>query len=123
MPRNDRSCIRPCRGSNAESEVGANTASSVLSSSPKLGGRWLFQLLDQLLEVLCKPLARQDGRSPASVARAALPFIFLAGAELRIPKTLDRLIELYTATNNPEDLKTWQAERAKCPAATPAEKK
>jgi serine/threonine-protein kinase len=35
------------------------------------------------------------------------------GGELRIPEALDRLIEFYTATNKPEDLKKWRAERAK----------
>jgi tetratricopeptide (TPR) repeat protein len=31
----------------------------------------------------------------------------------RIPEALDRLIELYAATNKPEEAKKWQAERAK----------
>jgi eukaryotic-like serine/threonine-protein kinase len=31
----------------------------------------------------------------------------------RIPEALDRLIELYTATNWPDEAKKWQAERAK----------
>jgi tetratricopeptide (TPR) repeat protein len=30
-----------------------------------------------------------------------------------IPEALDRLIELYTATNRPDEVKKWQAERAK----------
>jgi hypothetical protein len=37
----------------------------------------------------------------------------------RIPDALDRLIALYTATNKPHELKKWQAERAKYPAAAP----
>ena len=43
----------------------------------------------------------------------------------RIPEALDRLIELATATNKPDDVKMWQAERAKYPDAspTPGEKK
>jgi serine/threonine protein kinase len=41
----------------------------------------------------------------------------VAGGELRIPEALDRLIELYTATNKPEEAKKWQAERAKYPQA------
>jgi hypothetical protein len=45
------------------------------------------------------------------------------GAELRIPEALDRLIELYSATNKPDELKKWQAERARYPQSTPAEKK
>jgi tetratricopeptide (TPR) repeat protein len=37
-------------------------------------------------------------------------------ANTRIPESLDRLIELYKATNKPDEVKTWQAERAKYPA-------
>ncbi len=46
-------------------------------------------------------------------------------ASVRIPEALDRLIELATATNKPDDVKKWQAERAKYPdaAPTPGEKK
>jgi tetratricopeptide (TPR) repeat protein len=45
------------------------------------------------------------------------------GGGLRIPEALDRLIELYTATNKPDEVKKYQAERAKYPASKPAEKK
>jgi len=39
---------------------------------------------------------------------------------IRLPEALDRLIDLYTATNKPDQLKRWQAERAKYqPAAQP----
>ena len=41
------------------------------------------------------------------------------GAELRISEALDRLIELYTATDKPDELKKWQSERAKYPAQVP----
>jgi tetratricopeptide (TPR) repeat protein len=37
----------------------------------------------------------------------------------RLPEALDRLIELYTATDRPDEVKKWQAERAKYPAAAP----
>ena len=33
----------------------------------------------------------------------------------RVPEALDRLIELYTATDKPDEVKKWQAERAKYP--------
>lgn len=33
----------------------------------------------------------------------------------RLPEAIDRLIELYTATDRPEEAKKWQAERAKYP--------
>ncbi len=35
---------------------------------------------------------------------------------IRIPEALDRLIELYTATNKPDEAKKWQAEREKYPS-------
>ena len=38
-------------------------------------------------------------------------------------QALDALIELYTATNKPEEVKKWQAERAKYPEGKPTEKK
>jgi hypothetical protein len=43
----------------------------------------------------------------------------------RIPEALDRLIDLYTATNKPDEAKKWQAEPAKYPNASspPREKK
>ena len=34
----------------------------------------------------------------------------------RLPESLDRLIELSTATNKPDDVKKWRAERANYPA-------
>jgi tetratricopeptide (TPR) repeat protein len=34
-----------------------------------------------------------------------------------LPETIDRLIELYAATNRPDEAKKWQAERAKYPSA------
>ena len=40
-------------------------------------------------------------------------------ADKRIPETLDRLIELYTATGRPEEAKKWRAERAKYPNLAP----
>jgi hypothetical protein len=46
-----------------------------------------------------------------------------AQADTRLPEALDRLIELYTATNKPDEVKRWQAERAKSPDAKPAQRK
>ena len=37
----------------------------------------------------------------------------------RLPEALDRLIELYTATNKPDEAKKWQTERAKYPDVAP----
>jgi len=44
------------------------------------------------------------------------------GGETRIPVALDRLIELYTATNKPDEAKKWRAERAKYPEVAPMPK-
>ena len=38
----------------------------------------------------------------------------------RLPEALDRLIELYTAIDNPDEVRKWQTERAKYPPAAPA---
>jgi len=48
-----------------------------------------------------------------------------ARSAARISDALDRLIELYNATNKPDEVKKWQAERAKYPTpqAKPPEKK
>jgi serine/threonine protein kinase len=40
-------------------------------------------------------------------------------ASTRIPEAVGRLIDLYTATNKPDEVKKWQAERAKYPATAP----
>jgi tetratricopeptide (TPR) repeat protein len=40
-------------------------------------------------------------------------------ASTRIPEALDRLIDLASATDKPDDVKKWQAERAKYPATAP----
>ena len=37
----------------------------------------------------------------------------------RLPEALDRLIELYTATNRPDEAKKWREERAKYPKVAP----
>ena len=46
-------------------------------------------------------------------------------AKIRLPEALDRLIELYTATDKPEEVNKWQAEQAKYapPAASATENK
>jgi tetratricopeptide (TPR) repeat protein len=41
-------------------------------------------------------------------------------ASTRIPEALDRLIEFYTATDRPDEVKKWRAERAKYPNGAPA---
>ncbi len=43
--------------------------------------------------------------------------------KIRLTQALDRLIELYTATNKPDKVKTWRAEREKYPEAKPEGKK
>jgi len=45
------------------------------------------------------------------------------GAELRLREAIDRLVQFYTATNKPDEVKKWQEERAKYPAAKSAVEK
>ena len=40
-------------------------------------------------------------------------------AKVRLSEALDRLIDFATTTNKPDDVKKWQAERAKYPATAP----
>jgi len=44
-------------------------------------------------------------------------------AKVRLSEALDRLIDLATTTNKPDDVKKWRAERAKYPTAAPIEGK
>ena len=41
----------------------------------------------------------------------------------RVSESIDRLIELYTTMNKPDEVKKWQAERAKYPQTKPEGKK
>ena len=45
-----------------------------------------------------------------------------ADTRIRLPQALDRLIELYTAMNKPNEVKKWRAERAKYPEAKAAQR-
>ena len=42
-----------------------------------------------------------------------------AQGQIHIPEALDRLLELSTATNKPDQVRKWQAERAKYPQVGP----
>jgi eukaryotic-like serine/threonine-protein kinase len=55
-----------------------------------------------------EPLLRQGYQGMRDRERAIPP----QGAR-RLPEALDRLIELYTATNRPDEVRRWQAERAR----------
>jgi hypothetical protein len=46
------------------------------------------------------------------------------GKRYRLPQVMDRLVDLYTATNKPDEVKKWRTERAKYAevAPRPAEK-
>jgi len=41
---------------------------------------------------------------------------------VRLPEAIDRLIELSTATNKPDEVKKWRAERAKYPKVAPTQR-
>jgi hypothetical protein len=47
----------------------------------------------------------------------------MGGGELRIPRALDRLITLYTATGKPDQAKKYRELRAKYPETKPSDRK
>ena len=53
------------------------------------------------------------------VTVASWPTLQSGRGATRLPEALDRLIELYTATNKPDEVKKWRAERTKYPKAVP----
>ena len=78
------------------------------------------------------------GETPHDRSGSAVPIEAIADQSPRkaipplaivlIPEALDRLIELYTATNKPDETTNWRAERAKYPtpkevAPSPRQKK
>jgi eukaryotic-like serine/threonine-protein kinase len=89
---------------------------STFNTQSLLGGA----LLGQKKYAEAEPLLRK-GYEGMKAREKSIPPI---GAD-RIPEALDRLIELSTATNKPDDVKKWQAERTKypTPSPTPGEKK
>ena len=56
-----------------------------------------------------------DGYEGLKRREATIP----PAGRVRLPEAVDRLIELYTATNKPADAKKWRAERAKYPNIAP----
>jgi tetratricopeptide (TPR) repeat protein len=72
-----------------------------------LGGALLGQKKYQGSE----PLLRKSYEGMKQREKTIPPF-----AKKVLPEAIDRLIELYTATNRPEEAKKWQAERARYPS-------
>jgi formylglycine-generating enzyme required for sulfatase activity len=65
-------------------------------------------LLGQKKYAAAEPLLRAGYEGMKARAQTIPPSV-----RARLPETLDRLIELYTATNRPDEVKKWQAERAR----------
>ncbi len=83
---------------------------STFNSRSLLGGSLLGQKKYSDAESLL--LAGYEGMKQCE---AAIP----EQGKTRLPEAVDRLIELYTATDKPEEVQKWRAERAKySPAAT-----
>ena len=61
-----------------------------------------------------EPLLRQ-GYEGMKAREKAIP----SQSSTRLPEALDRLIELYTATDKPGEVTKWRAERAKYPDIAP----
>jgi tetratricopeptide (TPR) repeat protein len=67
-------------------------------------------LLGQKKYAEAEPLLRQGYEGMKAREKAIPP-----QAATRLPEALDRLIELSTATNKPDEVQKWQAERARYP--------
>ena len=83
---------------------------STFNTQSLLGG----VLLGQKKSAEAEPLLKK-GYEGMKQREATIP----KQAKVRLLEALDRLIDLATATNKPEDVKKWQAERAKYPATAP----
>ena len=79
---------------------------STFNTESLLGGA----LLGQKKYAEAEPLLRQGYEGMKQREKLIPP-----QAVTRIPEALDRLIDFSTATNKPEEVKKWQAERAKYP--------
>jgi eukaryotic-like serine/threonine-protein kinase len=93
--------LRECLAIREKAEPDAWTTFNTRSL---LGGA----LLGQKKYAEAEPLLRQ-GYEGVKAREKAIP----RQSSTRLPEALDRLIELSTATNRPEEVKKWQAERAK----------
>jgi tetratricopeptide (TPR) repeat protein len=108
------SLLRECLAIREKSEPDAWTTFNTRS---QLGGA----LLGQKKYTEAEPLLLRGYEGMKAREKSIPP-----PAVTRLPEALDRLIELYTATNRPDEVKKWQAERArydKGAASKPDEKK
>ena len=80
------------------------------NTSPLLGGA----LLGQKKYADAEPLLRKGYEGMKEREKTIPP-----QAGTRLPEALDRLIDFYTVTDNPDEVEKWQAERAKYPDAAP----
>jgi tetratricopeptide (TPR) repeat protein len=99
--------LRECLAIREENEPNAWTT---FNTQSMLGG----SLLSQNNYRDAEPLLLK-GYEGMNVREKAIP----PQGATRIPEALDRLIELYTATDKPEEAKKWRAERAKYPNLDP----
>ena len=79
----------------------------------------LFTAIKPLLEAVGAKLVHPDQRLPSDI-----PLVWdgTVVAGVRTPPlhgALDRLIELYTATNKPDEAARWRAERIRYPFVAP----
>lgn len=84
---------------------------STFNTKSMIGGA----LLGQKKYVEAEPLLLRGYEGMKQRAKTIPP-----QASTRLPEALDRLIQFYTETNKPDEVKKWQAEKAKLPASSPA---
>jgi len=94
-----RECLAICEKAEPDAWTTSNTRSL-------LGGA----LLGQKKHAEAEPLLRRGYEGMRAREKAIPP-----QGTTRVPEALDRLIELYTATSRPDEVKKWQAERARYP--------
>jgi serine/threonine protein kinase/tetratricopeptide (TPR) repeat protein len=100
--------LRECLAIREKAEPDAWTTFNTRSL---LGGA----LLGQKEYAEAEPLLRQGYEGMKAREKAIPP-----PGSTRLPEALDRLIELSTATNRPDEVKKWRAERARYPGDGPA---
>jgi tetratricopeptide (TPR) repeat protein len=99
--------LRECLAIRAKAQPDAWTTFNTLSL---LGGALLGQKKDaEAGPLLLKGYERMKARETTIRSQG----------RIRLPEALDRLIELYTATDKPGEVTKWRAERAKYPDIAP----
>ena len=106
--------LRRCLGNHLKRPPGPATSRDewqAFDARSLLGGA----LLGQQQYAAAEPLLLAGYQGMKERAKTIPPV-----AQVRLPEAVDRLVALYMATKKPEEMKKWQAERAKYPKVSEA---